>query len=109
VFLLVNVSVLVLRRDPVGHPRLRAPAIMPIIGALVALVFLLPVNRTGEIYQIAIWLLVGGLALWALNFLVTRRTGTVVAESDLTTGPRAAAPTAGSPDGRTGGPSVACG
>ena len=60
---------------------------LPIIGALVAVVFLLPINRTGEIYQIAIWLLVGGLALWALNFLVTRRTGTVVAESDLTTGP----------------------
>ena len=46
--------------------------------------FLLPINRTGEIYQIGIWLLFGGLALWALNFLVTRRTGTVVAEEDLT-------------------------
>lgn len=87
VFLLVNISVLVLRRDPVSHSHFTTPAIMPIIGALVAVVFLLPVNRTGEIYQIAIWLLVGGLALWALNFLVTRRTGTVVAESDLTTGP----------------------
>ncbi|MFL6103316.1 MAG: APC family permease, partial [Actinomycetes bacterium] len=87
VFLLVNISVLVLRRDPVSHSHFVAPAIMPIIGALVAVVFLLPINRTGEIYQIAIWLLVGGLALWALNFLVTRRTGTVVAESDLTTGP----------------------
>jgi len=84
VFLLVNISVLVLRRDPVSHSHFTAPAIMPVIGALVALVFLLPINRTGEIYQIAIWLLVGGLALWALNFLVTRRTGTVVAEEDLT-------------------------
>jgi hypothetical protein len=46
-----------------------------------------PLNRTGEIYQTAIWLMVGGLALWALNFLVTRRTGTVVSEADLTTGP----------------------
>jgi amino acid transporter len=84
VFLLVNICVLVLRRDPVGHRHFVAPTFLPVIGAAVALVFLLPINRTGEIYQIAIYLLVGGLALWALNFLVTRRTGTVVAEEDLT-------------------------
>jgi basic amino acid/polyamine antiporter, APA family len=85
VFLLVNISVLVLRRDPVAHSHFVAPAIMPVIGALVALVFLLPINRTAEIYQIAVYLLIGGLVLWALNYLVTRRTGTVVAEEDLTT------------------------
>jgi amino acid transporter len=84
VFFLVNVCVLVLRRDPVGHSHFVAPSIMPVIGALVALVFLLPINRTGEIYQIAIFLLIGGLVLWAVNFLFTRRTGTVVAEEDLT-------------------------
>jgi basic amino acid/polyamine antiporter, APA family len=87
VFFLVNISVLVLRRDPVGHSHFVAPTFLPIIGALVALVFLLPINRTGEVYQIAVYLLIGGLVLWALNFLVTRRTGTVVAEQDLTTGP----------------------
>ena len=57
-----------------------------VIGALVALVFLLPINRTGEVYQTAIYLLIGGLVLWAINVLVTRRTGTVVAEEDLTLG-----------------------
>ena len=87
VFFLVNVSVLVLRRDPVAHSHFVAPAFMPVIGALVALIFLLPINRTGEIYQIAIYLLIGGLVLWAINFLVTRRTGTVVEEADLTQGP----------------------
>jgi basic amino acid/polyamine antiporter, APA family len=87
VFFLVNVCVLVLRRDPVGHGHFVAPTFLPIIGGLVALVFLLPINRTGEVYQTAIYLLIGGLALWALNVLVTRRTGTVVAEADLTTGP----------------------
>jgi basic amino acid/polyamine antiporter, APA family len=87
VFFLVNICVLVLRRDPVSHGHFVAPTFLPIIGALVALVFLLPINRTGEVYQIAIYLLIGGLVLWALNFLVTRRTGTVVAEADLTTGP----------------------
>jgi basic amino acid/polyamine antiporter, APA family len=87
VFFLVNVCVLVLRRDPVGHRHFVAPTFLPIIGALVALVFLLPINRTGEVYQTAIYLLIGGLALWAINVLVTRRTGTVVAEVDLTTSP----------------------
>jgi len=89
VFLLVNIAVLILRRDPVGHSHFTAPSFLPIIGALVALVFLLPINRTGEVYQTAIYLLIGGLVLWALNLLVTRRTGTVVAEQDLTTGPEA--------------------
>jgi basic amino acid/polyamine antiporter, APA family len=84
VFFLVNVCVLVLRRDPVSHSHFVAPSIMPIIGGLVALVFLLPINRTGEVYMTAIFLLIGGLVLWALNFAVTRRTGTVVEEADLT-------------------------
>ena len=87
VFFLVNVCVLVLRRDPVGHSHFVTPTFLPIIGGLVALVFLLPINRTGEVYQTAIYLLIGGLALWAINVLVTRRTGTVVAEEDLTTDP----------------------
>jgi APA family basic amino acid/polyamine antiporter len=87
VFFLVNICVLVLRRDPVGHSHFVAPTFLPVIGALVALVFLLPINRTGEVYRTAIYLLIGGLVLWALNVLVTRRTGTVVAEEDLTTGP----------------------
>jgi amino acid transporter len=87
VFFLVNICVLVLRRDPVSHSHFVSPAIMPIIGAGVALVFLLPINRTGEVYLTAIYLLVGGLVLWAVNVLVTRQTGTVVAEADLTTGP----------------------
>ena len=87
VFFLVNVCVLVLRRDLVGHSHFVTPTFLPIIGGLVALVFLLPINRTGEVYQTAIYLLIGGLVLWAVNVLVTRRTGTVVAEEDLTTGP----------------------
>ena len=87
VFFLVNISVLVLRRDPVAHSHFVAPSIMPVIGALVAVVFLLPIDREAEIYLIAIYLLIGGLVLWAVNYLFTRRTGTVVAEEDLTPGP----------------------
>ena len=88
VFLLVNITVLVLRRDPVAHDHFVAPSFIPVIGALVAAVFLLPINREAEIYQIAIYLLIGGLVLWAVNFAITRRPGTVVAEeADLTPGP----------------------
>jgi basic amino acid/polyamine antiporter, APA family len=87
VFLLVNIAVLVLRRDRVGHQHFTAPRFLPFVGAAVGLVFLLPVDRTAEIYRTAVFLLLGGLALWAVNFLVTRRTGTVVAEQDLTIGP----------------------
>jgi basic amino acid/polyamine antiporter, APA family len=97
VFFLVNICVLVLRRDPVSHSHFVAPSIMPVIGALVALVFLLPINRTGEVYMTAIFLLIGGLVLWAVNFAVTRRVGTVVEEADLTTGPEGDRP----PDDRT--------
>ena len=40
-----------------------------------------PANRavTGARFD-TVLLLLGGLALWAVNFLVNRRTGTVVAE-----------------------------
>jgi amino acid transporter len=88
VFLLVNITVLVLRRDPVAHDHFVAPGMLPVLGALVAGVFLLPINRDAEIYLIAIYLLIGGLLLWAVNFAFTRRPGTVVAEeADLTPGP----------------------
>jgi len=87
VFFLVNIAVLVLRRDRVAHRHFVAPAFLPVVGAIVALIFLLPINRTGEIYLTAIYLLIGGLVLWAINVLVTRRTGTVVEEADLTQGP----------------------
>jgi peptidoglycan biosynthesis protein MviN/MurJ (putative lipid II flippase) len=72
----------------VAHDHFVTPSFIPVIGALVAAVFLLPIDRVAEIYQIAIYLLIGGLLLWALNFAITRRPGTVVAEeADLTPGP----------------------
>jgi APA family basic amino acid/polyamine antiporter len=85
VFLLVNICVLVLRRDPVSHSHFVAPSFIPVIGAIVSAVFLFPLNRDAGIYILAIWLLVGGLVLWAINYAVTRRPGAVVVEeADLT-------------------------
>lgn len=37
VFTLVNIAVLVLRRDPVGHHHFRTPTVLPILGALTSL------------------------------------------------------------------------
>jgi basic amino acid/polyamine antiporter, APA family len=88
VFLLVNICVLVLRRDPVSHDHFVAPVYVPVIGAIVSAIFLFPLNRDAEIYTLAIWLLVGGLVLWAINYAVTRQPGAVVVEeADLTKQP----------------------
>jgi basic amino acid/polyamine antiporter, APA family len=93
VFLLVNICVLVLRRDPVGHDHFVAPSYLPVIGAIVSAIFLFPLDRDTEIYILAVWLLIGGLVLWAINYAITRRPGTVVAEeADLTRGPDARHP-----------------
>lgn len=73
VFLLVNIAALVLRRDPVEHRHFRAPTVIPVFGAIVSAVFLLPVVREADIYLLAFWLLLGGVALWAVNRLVIRR------------------------------------
>jgi APA family basic amino acid/polyamine antiporter len=89
VFLLVNICVLVLRRDPVAHSHFVAPSFLPVIGAIVSAIFLFPLDRDVDVYVLALWLLLGGLVLWAVNYAVTRRPGAVVVtEQDLTrTGP----------------------
>jgi basic amino acid/polyamine antiporter, APA family len=76
VFLTVNVSALVLRRDVVDHDHFRAPTVVLVLGALISAVFLLPMVRDAEVYLLALWLLLGGLALWAVNWLLLRRSPT---------------------------------
>jgi amino acid transporter len=71
VFMVVNVAVLVLRRDPVDHDHFRAPTIIPIIGVAVCIV--LATDKAGEIWARAGILLVVGLVLWALNWLTHGR------------------------------------
>jgi APA family basic amino acid/polyamine antiporter len=72
VFMLVNVAALVLRRDRVTHPHFTAPRAALVAGALISGVFLLPIGRDASIYLLALWLLLGGVALWFVNWLVTR-------------------------------------
>ncbi|GAT70830.1 amino acid permease [Planomonospora sphaerica] len=70
VFTMVNVAVLVLRRDPVAHDHFRAPSWMPALGAVVCLVLALPVTGRGaDVYARAGLLLGVGVLLWLVNRL----------------------------------------
>jgi basic amino acid/polyamine antiporter, APA family len=71
VFSVVNVAVLVLRRDPVDHDHFKAPSILPVIGAVACIV--LAFDKDGAIWARAGALLVLGLVLWALNWLTHGR------------------------------------
>jgi APA family basic amino acid/polyamine antiporter len=74
VFTLVNVVVLVLRRDTVTHRHFRAGTVLPIIGVVACLWLVLPVSsgRGAEQYTIAGGLLALGVVLWLVTF-VSRR------------------------------------
>ena len=68
VFALVNVSALALRRDRVDHEHYRAPTWMPVLGALVCLLLVLPITgRAASVYVRAGVLIGIGMALWFVN------------------------------------------
>jgi APA family basic amino acid/polyamine antiporter len=71
VFAVVNVAVLILRRDPVDHDHFTAPSIFPVLGAIACVV--LAFDKEGEIWARAGLLLAVGLGLWALNWLTHGR------------------------------------
>jgi amino acid transporter len=74
VFTIVNVAVLVLRKDRVEHAHYRTPTALPVIGAVLAFVLASPLTgRPVEVYIRAGVLLSVGLALWLINWLVVRR------------------------------------
>jgi basic amino acid/polyamine antiporter, APA family len=71
VFFVVNVAVLVLRRDPVTHHHFRTPTVLPVLGAVTALVLASPLaDRDAGVYIRAGVLVAIGLALWVVNRLV---------------------------------------
>ena len=74
VFTVVNVAVLVLRRDPVDHKHFRTPTFLPVVGALSCAFLVGPwTGRAVVQYQIAAVLLAIGVVLWGLTVLVNRR------------------------------------
>ncbi|KQP56602.1 APC family permease [Agreia sp. Leaf283] len=82
VFALVNVSVLVLRRDKVEHKHFRTPTALPVLGVIVCVYLVLPWSsgRPAEQYEIAGVLLGIGVVLWGVGRLVGRRVATRRAE-----------------------------
>jgi amino acid transporter len=76
VFAVVNVAVLVLRRDPVEHKHFRTPTVLPVLGALTAIILASPLaDRAADVYIRAGVLLAIGIALWVVNKLVLRARG----------------------------------
>jgi basic amino acid/polyamine antiporter, APA family len=72
-FVMVNISVLALRRDEVGHEHFRTPSAFPILGAVVAAALLVYQAFSDiTVYGVAAILLVIGLVLYGLNLLVLR-------------------------------------
>ena len=71
VFIAVNVSVLILRRDPVSHDHFRTPSALPVLGIVACVVVMIQVEA--ETFLRAGALLLLGLLLWALERTVARR------------------------------------
>jgi basic amino acid/polyamine antiporter, APA family len=72
-FVMVNISVLVLRRDEVGHEHFRAPTAFPILGAVVAAALLIyQAANDITVFGLAAALLALGVILYGVNVLVKR-------------------------------------
>ncbi|MFJ6633786.1 APC family permease [Streptomyces sp. NPDC091376] len=68
VFTVVNVAVLVLRKDPVEHSHFRTPTILPVLGAITSVILASPLSERGSDVYIRAGVLVAiGIALWAVN------------------------------------------
>ncbi|GIJ45073.1 amino acid permease [Virgisporangium aliadipatigenens] len=73
VFTVVNVAVLVLRRDPVEHKHFRAPTVIPVLGAVSCAYLASPLSgRASADYRVAGVLLLIGVVLWGITFASTR-------------------------------------
>ncbi|WP_245436948.1 APC family permease [Mesorhizobium helmanticense] len=76
VFTIVNIAVLVLRKDKVAHDHFTAPTILPLIGAVCCGFLTGPwTGRNPNEYRIAGILLALGIALWVVTVLINRATG----------------------------------
>ncbi|RUM96982.1 amino acid permease [Pseudaminobacter arsenicus] len=84
VFTVVNIAVLVLRRDEVGHEHFRTPTFLPIVGALACAFFAGPwTGRDPFQYTVAGVLIAIGIVLWVLTVIVNRATGVKPTEPSM--------------------------
>jgi basic amino acid/polyamine antiporter, APA family len=86
VFTVVNIAVLVLRRDRVGHEHFRTPTIVAVLGAVVCAFLAGPwTGRDPVQYKIAGVLIGIGVMLWVVTVLINRAAGVKAAEPDMET------------------------
>ena len=77
VFTVVNIAVLVLRRDPVAHDHFRTPTILPVFACLSCAFLAGPwTGRDPVQYKIAGVLVGIGVVLWVVTVFINRATGT---------------------------------
>jgi APA family basic amino acid/polyamine antiporter len=83
VFTIVNIAVLVLRRDRIPEDHFRAPPGLPAVGAVASLYLVLPFSGRDAIqYELAGLLLLLGLVLYGITLLLNRRLGVKKATLD---------------------------
>ena len=83
VFTVVNIAVLVLRRDRIAEDHFRAPPGLPVVGAVASLYLVLPFSGRDTIqYELAGLLLLLGLVLYGITLLLNRRLGVKKAALD---------------------------
>ena len=76
VFAVVNVAVLVLRKETVDRDHFRTPTVLPVLGAITSLVLASPfVGREASVYLTAGILIGIGVLLWFVNRAVARQGG----------------------------------
>lgn len=77
VFTMVNIAVLVLRRDTPEHrDHFRTPTLLPVIGCVASLYLVTPLSgRPGQQYVLAGVLVIAGVVLSLLSLVVKRRRG----------------------------------
>lgn len=76
VFTVVNIAVLVLRKDKVSHAHFRTPTVVPVLGAITCAFLVGPwTGRDPQQYRIAGVLIAIGIALWVITVLINRATG----------------------------------
>jgi len=80
-FTLVNISVLVLRRDEVAHDHFHAPSIFPVLGAIVCVVLIVKstTDEPAVLLRAGLILLLGAL-LFVVQYLIRGRAGGLRAE-----------------------------
>ena len=84
VFTVVNVAVLVLRKDKVGHEHFRTPTFLPVVGAIACAFFAGPWTGRDPVQYLIAGVLIGiGVVLWFVNVAINRSMGVRPSEPEM--------------------------